>query len=1044
MKVVFGLLGIVVLAVIAFLIFFDIDEVINAQKTRYLPRVEQALGRTVTVGEIDSTVLPVLGAKVKDITVMGRMPGDDPLLHVPEMEVKVDLWRALTSFGKDLRVNGLVVRGMEVNLVREPDGTLSYADVVKRLSEKPADAPPDEPMDPETAERIRNLRLDRVAIEEGRFRLVDKATGGAPAETRVQHLLVELEDVIPSQPFEVHVAAAVFADRPNFDLRTRLGPLPIGQPDAPPPPIAWLTLKADDVALAGLAPYLPPDLAVDLSRTAFGADLKVEDPLAREGHTRASGRIDVSSLAIAGGAPFALHATPSLVYDPRAGRLDLSGFTVAIDDMRLNAGGRVEGLNEVPTFHDLVVKSENLDLGRLVRAFPPLAKGLPPGSKLDGPFVIDLAASGDPNAQQVKGRITFDEATVLIAGALSKPRGTPLNAKLDAGLSKKDLDLRALRFQAGDLVLNLAGTVKNFDDPTVTLKGGTGRFDINGPARLLPEVRKALPPNVHVAGQAEIDLDVRGSKDNLDARAVVDLSGADLDVPGTTIKGSGRIELAARGNPKRDLTARLNAALANLNLRTDALVKPAGTPFDVRANVARTGDVVNLSDLLVHLGPLKVTGGGSANLATKALDVKAVVGRFAVTELAEMVPALKKSPIARAQLGTAVSFSGDPNRLSTINAELHDLFFGLGRSSLTGRMSVANLETPRIRFDLNAPVLDLDEMFPPGPEKEQKKAEPLPEIVRKMDLDGSIRVARGRAAEVPFQSFVASVRMQKGVLRFEKMDFDAYQGHFSAAGTTADLGPAKPTFDVRANVRNVSLMPLLTEQAKLPDTLSGRFSGRVALKGRGTAWPDVSRSLDGTVQATVNDGKFHKADLPSEILAPLSKRLPFLKLPKGPKALAFRDVQGAFRVEDGRAKLQQPLRLRTPQGPLTLTGWIGLDKTMKLDGRLDMAPGVIAAATGGKLRPPKAMPVGLTLSGPVNHPRITGIEVDTVAKYLAVEGAKQLGADKVLAATRKAEAEARKQAQAAKKKAEQKAKEAAEKAKRKAKEKAREAIEGLL
>jgi hypothetical protein len=168
------------------------------------------------------------------------------------------------------------------------------------------------------------------------------------------------------------------------------------------------------------------------------------------------------------------------------------------------------------------------------------------------------------------------------------------------------------------------------------------------------------------------------------------------------------------------------------------------------------------------------------------------------------------------------------------------------------------------------------------------------------------------------------------------LDFDAYQGHFSAAGTNADLGPAKPTFDVRANVRNVSLMPLLTEQAKLPDALSGRFSGRVALKGRGTAWPDVSRSLDGTLQATVTDGKFHKADLPSELLAPLAKRLPFLKLPKGPKVLAFRDVQGAFRVEDGRARLQQPLRLRTPQGPLTLTGWLGLDKTMKLDGQLEM------------------------------------------------------------------------------------------------------------
>ena len=1055
LKILLGLFGVAAVGIGAFLYFFDFNKLINEQKDKYLPEVEKVLGRKVAIGEIKTTVLPVLGAEIKDVAIQGRTPTEEPLLVIGSIDLKVDLWRAITSFGKDVQLSALVIRGLGVNLVREADGTLSYADVVKRLSEgPPPEETPPKPLDPEAKKFIQNLQLKRIAIEEGRFRLVDKATGGKPAETFVNHFLVELNDVILASAFEVHIAAGVFSDKVNFDFKTRVGPIAIGVPDAPPPPVAYVKIKADAIALAGISPYLPATAPVSLAQTTFGMDLDIQDPMAKSGHIKVAGSVDIGKLSVGmktKGALFDFKATPNVDFTPATGSLDLTGFAISIDDMKLTAGGKVEGINAVPSFKDLTIKTEKFDLTKLFAAFPDAAAGLPPGSSLGGPFSIDVTASGTVEAQQVKASINFDGAGIVVGQNLNKPAGTPLNIQVDAGIAPDALDLRAFRFQVGDLALKLDGTVKNFKNPAIAIKGGTGKFDINGPVRLLPTVQKSIPPGVKVAGQAEIDIDVKGGQDNIDAKLLLGIYGADLAVPGTTVRGSGKIDVTAKGNPKENITVNVNMALAELNLVTPALVKPAGTPFDVKVDVAKNGNVVNLGQLLVNFGPLKLQGSGSANLGTKALDIKVELGRFSIADLSNMVQALKTTPIAKASLGMKLAFSGDPNQMSTIKADMQDFYFGLGRSSVAGTLNVENLEAPKIRFNFNAPILDLDEMFPPGPpekEEPEKAGGAVPEIVKKIDLDGNLSVGQGKAAKFPFKNFVAKILMQGGIVRFEKMDFDAYEGHFTAAQTSANIGAAKPSFDVRAAIKNLSLMPLLTEQAHKPGTMSGRFSGDIALKGQGKVWAEISKNLEGTIGASVVDGKFYKADLNKEIVGPLAKKVPFLKLPQGPGGIAIKTLQGRFDIKDGKANLREPMKAETPEGPLVLDGWIGLDSTMKLTGKLMLAPGVIAAASGNKIKPPKPMPVGLTMGGTVDNPAITGIDVKELAEFVLTEAAKQMGAAALLDQAKKAEEMARGKVDEVKKKAEEVKKKAEDAAKKKAKDaakkKAKDAVHGLF
>jgi len=1084
-KVFKGLLALAAIAfagAVAFVAFFDFDGAINAQKDKYLPEVEKVLGRKVTVGPVQTTFLPVLGAEVKDIVVQGPATAPaDALLKLGDVVFQVDLWTALTSLGTNVRLKALVVRGLQLNVVREADGSLSFDDVVKRLAEGPPPEEKPKPLDPEARKFIENLQLQRVALEDAQVRFLDKATGGAPAETRIDKILVELNDVLLASPFDLHISAAIAANAPNFDLKTRIGPLPIGQENPPPPQVAFIKLKMADVNLASFAPYVPADAPVALATAQVSADLEVTDPLAKSGKITSKGTFAVKQIAFGlkqRGAPFDLTLTPNFTLDPKAGAVDLTGFSLALNDMKFLAGGRVTGLTEgKPAFDALTLKTENVDLGRVFEALPDAAAGLPKGATVKGPLALDATATGDATNQRVALALSLDGATIVLPGKFEKGPGTPLNTRFDAEIAaQKDLKLNSFHVALGDINLRLAGSVKDFAAPVIDLTGGTGKFDINGPSRLLPAVKAGMPPDVTVAGQAEIDLKVAGSAQNIDARVLVGLSGADLAVPGLTVRGSGQVEVTAKGSPSADISVNANLSLAGLELNTDGLKKAAGQPFDVRAGVTRAGSVVTLSDLLVNLGPLKLTGAGSVNQASKVVDLKAELARFDVSALSTMLPALAATPISKAQLGMQVAVSGNPDDPTTLKAEMKDFYFAMAGSSVAGDLSVENPTAPKIRFAFTSPLLDLDAMFPPtgeAPAADEGGAGEVPEIVKKLDVDGRINIAQGRAGGFPFSQFVAQLTMLGGKLTFNALDFNAYGGQFSAASTSVDIGHAKPRFDLKTSLKNVDIAPLLAEQADIKGTLSGRFSGDFAVKGEGSIWDDVAKNLSGAMGASIIDGRLSKLDLKRAILAPLAAKLPLIKAPTGPAGMALRNLAGQFEIADGKARLKQPMKLDTPDGPVTLDGYIGLDKALSMKGTFDVTPAMVAQASGGKLKLGKNAPVGLVLGGTVDEPEVSGIEVGDLVEALlrqsaagqlidAAKNAEALAREKAAEAeamarqkvdAAKAEAQrrvddAKKKADEAKKKAEAEAKKRADEAKKKAEEeakkKAKNAIKGLF
>ena len=107
-----------------------------------------------------------------------------------------------------------------------------------------------------------------------------------------------------------------------------------------------------DVNLAPFAPYVPAGSPIGLGAARVSADLEIDDPLAKSGRIKSKGTFDVKQIAVgtrALGKPFDLSLKPNVVVDPKGGVVDLTGFSVAIDDMKLGLAkeeGKEEGIAE--------------------------------------------------------------------------------------------------------------------------------------------------------------------------------------------------------------------------------------------------------------------------------------------------------------------------------------------------------------------------------------------------------------------------------------------------------------------------------------------------------------------------------------------------------------------------------------------------------------------------------------------------------------------------------------------------------------------------
>jgi AsmA protein len=436
--------GIVLLLVAAVAItLWRLDAILLERARTETAQLSQTLGRPVTIGDIDTQLVPHVGVEVENV-VVGAAEGEQvPLAEMKKLDVAVALWPALTSRGEDIPVKNAEVSGLTVNVVRLPDGTTN----VSRLQEKLAQQQPEEAQPPAEEEKPRDLsavRVDRAALTDATIRFIDRG-GAQPRELAISDLDVEVKDLRAGQPLDVVLHAAVLAQQQNFHLTVRTAPLPASLTPVP----ERVVLKSEPIDLAPLAPFLGPD--VGLQAGTLSADWTAELGAAvpgGAGPTKLQGGLRAQGLRFAGaegGKALDVVLDTDVTGDMKTGDLTLGKLLMELGPARLTGKGQVKGLlTETPSVQDFELVGQNLDPAVLAEYYPPLRKSL--GNQVAGPIGLVVRGGGTQQAQALTADVDLTPVRLRIPEQLSKEAGAPM--RLTARLTGAAASGGALRFNA--------------------------------------------------------------------------------------------------------------------------------------------------------------------------------------------------------------------------------------------------------------------------------------------------------------------------------------------------------------------------------------------------------------------------------------------------------------------------------------------------------------------------------------------------------------------------------------------------------------------
>src|SRR5437868_4259576 len=284
--------------------------------------------------------------------------------------------------------------------------------------------------------------------------------------------------------------------------------------------------------------------------------------------------------------------------------------------------------------------------------------------------------------------------------------------------------------------------------------------------------------------------------------------------------------------------------------------------------------------------------------------------------------------------------------------------------------------TKKFDLQLASSHLDLDKLLMQGT-KNKKESKPIdPATFGGLSGHAQVKIDKLTMKKQTVTDIVAEVTMVEDDIKVTTAQIKAFGGTVSADGTELKLAHPNEPFHVVTKLQNVAMENLLAlgTEHKL---MAGKFNGDIDLRGGGQKTQDLAKTLAGVLDGHVLDGVFYGKDLVAGVSGPLAKALPFGlagKEGQGGTTSLGKDLPFGVTIQNGLAKLKNPIKVSTPQADLTFSGGMRVDGTLDLPGTVALAPATIAAITGGKVKPSQPIPVNLKLIGPAWSPTISDLD----------------------------------------------------------------------
>ncbi|MCZ4304680.1 AsmA family protein [Zoogloeaceae bacterium G21618-S1] len=609
-----GLLVLVLMAALAAYLAFVFDA--NDYRDRLSELVAEQTGRQLTLsGEMKLSVFPWLGFEL-GAAELGNAPGfsDRPFAALTAAEARVKL---LPLLRKEVAVDRVVLKGLQLSLERRADGKTNWDDLVEpEVAHDANSAGPGEA----SGGHPSALAVGGVDIQDAVIRWEDETT---QAKHSLSDVDIQTGEIAPGVPFNIDLGASFSVSEPaiqgrfsasgkaSLDLAAKrysvLGlraglkaegaGVPGGQVDAGlmadvvadlaqgTLSVKGLSLKAYEVALTGALEGTGLMDAMVLTGPVVLEGLNPRDLLARL-NIEAPRTANPERLKRA-----ALKAT--LTATPK--RVALADLAATLDDSKITGQLEVADLAKSALRFDVSMDALDID-----SYLPPAVANGDAGSAAGAPGDDPAAAppaTGGLRALDATGRVRIGK-----------------------------LKVSGLQASAVDVGIKAAGGRIGVT-PKATLY--EGRLD--SPVNL--DVRHKAPLIAIGGGVTDVQIgpllrDLTGKPERLTGRARVsfDLKGTGLNAPALKRSLTGTTTLAVLDGAIKgvNIAQFLREAQAQLTgEKVDQDSGPAQTDFsDLKASV-RLGDGVARNDDLAMRSPLlRVGGTGTANLVSEAIDYR--------------------------------------------------------------------------------------------------------------------------------------------------------------------------------------------------------------------------------------------------------------------------------------------------------------------------------------------------------------------------------------------------------------------------------------
>ncbi len=508
---------------------------------------------------------------------------------------------------------------------------------------------------------------------------------------------------------------------------------------------------------------------------------------------------------------------------------------------------------------------------------------------------------------------------------LSQGAKAPLVVAFDLRQDGETWDVKELTAKLGAMALGVTGKVTG---KRLQLAVKTAQAPVGDLVQIAGILGGELPPDLKVQG----------------------LLTADVLVTGTTEKPlfRGKLEASQAEFSSKDLAAPVRASALRITMTPESLttepftLETGGTKLLARATVrgytdddpkveaTLKTDGASVEELLrmasaYGLRPEGLTGKGTVTLDMRVTDTT-YSGSGSLQGVTLVTPLLPK-PLEIAQANV---------KFAEGSIILQDAQWALGTMHARGMVAVKNFKKPVVNFSAAVDQLNVAEWqqwkAPAG-----KSAGP-PSI----SANGTITAGKVLFDGILLEDVKAMIALSGGVMRMEPFTARVFGGE-QAGSVTADLRETPAKFSVQSTIRNVEASKLLAATSSVKGIVSGPLSGKLDLEFAPKPNEDLARSLSGTMQLEMANGRLNGVHMLNE-MAGIGKLLGLMKVKETVTDIV--KFGGTMQLANGVATTKD-LALDFGLGTLTGEGTLGLvDQAIRL--RLTTVLGKDVAARSGQ------------------------------------------------------------------------------------------------